>query len=234
VDPARELDSQRRARTKKLLELAGISLSEKRYTTPYSNSAYGQFSEALLLDPGNPQARDGIAHLARILTGLINDAIKRHAFGEARNHIAQATLMGKDFLELGSLQQKLDTAEMTFRANQKKRRQKKAALEATKKKEEQQVCKRKCRGAHYLCSQQASDNHYSCIGKTDSSCSNTGSQPQTGGLTGSEYGYDNYGYDGESQQTENCTRKAREECARKETKLKQDCRQQLLSCEASC
>ena len=72
-------------RVKKLLSSAEIQYSKKHYTIPKDDNAYDTYQQILAIDPGNQQAKTGIANIKNAYKKLFDDHIAASRLSRAQD-----------------------------------------------------------------------------------------------------------------------------------------------------
>ena len=98
-----------------LLALGQQSLREFRLLTPTGDNANHYFKEVLVLDPGNPVARDGINQIAERYALLARQAKERHDRKLAKVYISRGLQVRSGNSELLALQDNLLKPRVTIR-----------------------------------------------------------------------------------------------------------------------
>lgn len=99
------------AELQRLIALGEQRLDDDNLTTPTGDSAADYFREALALDPGNGQARAGLARVAGRYAVLIRAAVERGDTEEARRLLAKLIEVAPQHPEIGTLRAAIEEAE---------------------------------------------------------------------------------------------------------------------------
>ncbi len=86
-----------------LLSKARLAMSERRYIDPADNSALGYFREVLARDPGNDEAKQGLARLEELLLSRAETALDQRRFDPALQALEAARSINKDDARIPAL-----------------------------------------------------------------------------------------------------------------------------------
>lgn len=74
----------------RLRAMARVQMVRENYVTPRGDSAYDHYSELLLVEPDNQEARSGLARIERELASAIEIQINRNRFDQAQASLVKA------------------------------------------------------------------------------------------------------------------------------------------------
>lgn len=106
--PERTLDDARQQKLDQFLSSANAALADYRLTTPRGNNAHSYLRRALELAPDNKEAKQGITDVANAYADLVEGALNRFAYAEARRYLSRGLAVQPDNRRLLDLRQRTD------------------------------------------------------------------------------------------------------------------------------
>ena len=102
-EQTREPDARRATETDRLLKAAQRDIDAGRLITPEDNNAYARYKEVLGRDPGNAEAREGIATVAKSLLAEAKQAANARNYQEAEEKLRTLKKLFPDSAPLNDL-----------------------------------------------------------------------------------------------------------------------------------
>jgi TonB family protein len=97
-----------------LIEKAQQAMTDRHFIEPAEGSALSLYRNALLLEPGNGEARQGLQRLAEILFGRVQSALDERKIDVALQALETARSINPDDTRLSALDQRIATLKAEF------------------------------------------------------------------------------------------------------------------------